>query len=99
MSKRDPALLIADMLRAIDKLTAYTEGMDFDTFMADSRTVDAVERNFESIGEAAGQLPQAFKDGYPHIAWRGVVSFRNRLIHGCFGVDYQILWYILRRTD
>jgi uncharacterized protein with HEPN domain len=49
MSKRNPRLLIEDMLSAIFKIKAYTKGMSFESFMADSRTVDAVERNFEII--------------------------------------------------
>jgi uncharacterized protein with HEPN domain len=70
--------------------------MDFAAFMADTRTVDAVERNFEIIGEAANQLPVDFQQSHTEIAWYNVISFRNRLIHGYFGVDYQILWYIMQ---
>ncbi len=96
MSKRDPQLLINDMLLAISKIKTYTEGLDFEAFMTDTRTVDAVERNFEIIGEAANQLPNTFRDVHSDIVWHSVVSFRNRLIHGYFGVDYQILWYIVQ---
>lgn len=95
MSKRDSALLIADILLAISKIKIYTEGLDFDGFIADSKTVDAVERNFEIIGEAANQLPKSLQEANPSIEWYSVVSFRNRLIHGYFGVDYQILWYVI----
>ncbi len=96
MSKRDAALLVADILLAISKIKTYTEGLDFDSFMADSKTVDAVERNFEIIGEAATQLPKFVQEANPSIQWHSVVSFRNRLIHGYFGVDYQILWYVIQ---
>lgn len=95
-SKRDPRLLINDMLLAISKIKVYTAGLDFDTFMADTRTVDAVERNFEIIGEAANQLPDTFQNDHSEIVWYNVISFRTRLIHGYFGVDYQILWYIVQ---
>ena len=83
------------MLLAIGKIREYTAAIDFDAFMADSRTVDAVERNFEIIGEAANQLPQSVRDGATSVDWYAIISFRNRLIHGYFGVDYQILWYIV----
>lgn len=96
MSKRNPELLISDMLTAISKIKTYTEGLTFEAFMADSRTVDAVERNFEIIGEAAHQLPESFRNEHLEIVWHSVISFRNRLIHGYFGVDYQILWYIIQ---
>lgn len=94
-SKRDPALLITDILTAINKIQSYTTGLDYSSFLTDSRTVDAVERNFEIIGEAANQLPKAFQEANPQITWHSVISFRNRLIHGYFGVDYQILWYVI----
>lgn len=96
MSKRDSGLLLADILLAISKIKDYTEGLDFDGFMADSKTVDAVERNFEIIGEAANQFPKSLQEANPAIAWHSVVSFHNRLIHGYFGVDYQILWYVIQ---
>jgi uncharacterized protein with HEPN domain len=96
MSKRNNALLLVDILTAIDKIQTYTEGLDFESFMADNRTIDAVERNFEIIGEAANQLTSDFREATPHIRWHGIISFRNRLIHGYFGVDYQILWYLLQ---
>ena len=96
MSKRNNTLLVADMLLAISKIKVYTEGLDFDSFMADSRTTDAVERNFEIIGEAANQLSPEFQNEHNEVAWFSVISFRNRLIHGYFGVDYQILWTIIQ---
>lgn len=96
MSKRIPVLLLADILTAINKIETYTEGLDYSSFLADSRTVEAVERNFEIIGEAANQLPETVQMEYSHIPWHSVIGFRNRLIHGYFGVDYEILWYILK---
>ncbi len=98
MSKRNNALLLADILTAINKIKTYTAGLDFDGFMADSRTVEAVERNFEIIGEAANQLTVDFQQAHSDISWHSVVSFRNRLIHGYFGVDYQILWYVIEHN-
>lgn len=96
MSKRNNKLLLADILTSISKINTYTQDLDFEAFMADSRTIDAVERNFEIIGEAANQLTIEFRETHSHILWHGIISFRNRLIHGYFGVDYQILWYLLQ---
>ena len=96
MSKRNNKLLIDDILTSIEKIKAYTSGLDFDSFLSDTKTVEAVERNFEIIGEAANQLTQDFREIHVEIPWYAVISFRNRLIHDYFGVDYQILWYILQ---
>ncbi len=60
MSKRIPTLLITDILTPINKIKTHTKGLDYDAFLADSRTVDAVERNFEIIGEAANQFSIEF---------------------------------------
>ncbi|MBD2756473.1 HepT-like ribonuclease domain-containing protein [Spirosoma validum] len=95
MSKRIPALLIADILTSIAKIESYTSGLIYESFLADRRTVEAVERNFEIIGEAANQLSKDFQQNNSHIPWHSVVSFRNRLIHGYFGVDYEIIWYVI----
>jgi uncharacterized protein with HEPN domain len=67
MSKRDPKLLVGDILESAYKILDYTAGQTFEDFTRDSRTVDAVIRNFEIIGEAANRLPEDFKDRFPEI--------------------------------
>ena len=68
--------------------------MSFNDFIADSKTVDAVVRNFEIIGEAANRLPEEFREKYPEIDWHRIRGFRNRIIHDYFGIDYAIVWKI-----
>ena len=94
MSKRNPSLLIEDMTDSANKIIAYTKGMTFDEFMDDSRTVDAVIRNFEIIGEATNRLPDEFKEKYPNIDWHKIRGFRNRIVHDYMGIDYSIVWEI-----
>ena len=65
MSRRDWSLLIEDMLDAIGKIEAYPAGYDEATFQADARTVDAVVRNLEVLGEAANALPAAIQSTVP----------------------------------
>lgn len=62
--------------------------------MGDSKTVDAVVRNFEIIGEAANRLPEDFKEGHLDIDWHRIRGFRNRIVHDYFGIDYSIVWTI-----
>ena len=57
MSKRTPQLLVQDILDSCNKIIEYTESMTYDDFVKDSKTIDAVIRNFEIIGEAANRLP------------------------------------------
>ena len=62
MSKRIPSLLIEDIVECANKIIDFTSSQTFDEFMNDQRTVDAVIRNFEVIGEAANRLPDEFKE-------------------------------------
>jgi uncharacterized protein with HEPN domain len=94
MSKRTPNLLVGDILDSAHKILKYTEDASFENFLSDSKTVDAVIRNFEIIGEAANRLPEEFKDRYPSIDWNRIRGFRNRIVHDYFGIDHSIVWQI-----
>jgi uncharacterized protein with HEPN domain len=94
MSKRNPSLLLTDILDAINRIEEYTIGYDFEKFLNDSKTKDAVVRNFEIIGEAANQIPDTYKTSHTSVPWNKITGVRNRVIHEYFGVDYQILWTI-----
>lgn len=97
MSRRDPKLLLADILDAIGKIKDYTSELTYDTFIKDSKTLDAVIPNFEIIGEAANRLPEEFKDKHTAIDWFRIIGFRNRIVHDYMGVDYKIVWTIVQK--
>ena len=94
MSKRETQLLIEDIVVAANKILKFTKNMDFDAFTQDEKTIDAVIRNFEIIGEASNRLPTEFKDLHANINWKRVIGFRNRIVHEYFGVDRSIVWNI-----
>jgi uncharacterized protein with HEPN domain len=62
--------------------------------MSDTKTIDAVARNFEVIGEAASRLPSDFKENLKDIPWTRISGLRNRIIHEYFGIDYEVVWNI-----
>ncbi len=95
MSNRSAELLIEDILASAQKIQRYTAGMSFEQFILDERTVDAVARNFEIIGEAANRLPDNFKTSHTNIDWDRIRGFRNRIVHNYFGIDYSIVWQIV----
>lgn len=97
MSKREPLLLLGDISEAIEKIKRYTAEHTFDTFSEDSKTADAVIRNFEIIGEAANRLPEEFKEQHTSIDWHRIKGFRNRIVHDYMGVDYRIVWTIIEK--
>jgi uncharacterized protein with HEPN domain len=94
MSKRDPTLLVEDIIDSANKILEYTHLLSFEEFTRDSKTIDAVIRNFEIIGEAANRLPEDFKDLHSNIDWHRIRGFRNRIVHDYFGIDYSIVWEI-----
>jgi uncharacterized protein with HEPN domain len=91
MSSRSDALLIEDMLEGATKIQTYTEGMSMTEFQAEEKTVDAVIRNFEIIGEASGRLSEEFKMNNSNIDWQRLRGFRNRIVHEYFGIDRPTL--------
>ncbi|MFM2224955.1 MAG: hypothetical protein RJA07_1157 [Bacteroidota bacterium] len=92
MPKRDDDLLLGDMLEAAESIFLFVGDMNYETFIADKKTVDAVVRNFEILGEASKYISDKLKKENPLIEWREMSDFRNVLIHEYFGIDYEILW-------
>jgi uncharacterized protein with HEPN domain len=92
MSKRSSAVLLVDILDAMNKIIQYVSGYTLETFVRDTRTVDAVVRNLEVIGEASQRLPEDFKTSHPSIPWTAMAGLRNRIAHEYFGVVESIIW-------
>lgn len=95
MSSRNPLLLLDDILLSTDKIVRYTEGMTFASFIEDERTLDAVIRNFEIIGEASNRLPEEIREQHTSVDWHRVRGFRNRIVHDYMGIDYAIVWNVI----
>ncbi|PIQ14305.1 MAG: hypothetical protein COW67_14555 [Flavobacteriales bacterium CG18_big_fil_WC_8_21_14_2_50_32_9] len=95
MSKRDVLLLLDDMLQSAQKIKRYTNNLDYDSFLMDEKTIDAVVRNFEIIGEAANRIDPDFRTNNPEVEWKRIRGFRNRIVHDYFGIDYEIVWTIV----
>jgi uncharacterized protein with HEPN domain len=70
------------------------QNFDFEKYQADDKTIDAVVRNVEIIGEAANNLTREFRANTTNIEWRKIIATRNRIIHGYATVDLEIIWNI-----
>ncbi|MHA2227463.1 MAG: HepT-like ribonuclease domain-containing protein [Candidatus Hodarchaeales archaeon] len=92
MSSRTPKLFLDDILKSINQINLYIGGLTYDQFHKDLKTVDAVIRNLEIIGEAVKNLPNDIINKNPEVNWKGATTMRDRLIHGYFGVDEAIVW-------
>ena len=87
-------MYLEDMHLAMERIAEYIEGYNFIKFKQDYKTVDAVIRNFEIIGEAAKNLPEDFKAIHSDLPWSEMYLLRNKVSHEYFGVDYDIIWDI-----
>lgn len=85
-------MFLDDIQLATKRIAEYIEGYDFEHFKKDYKTVDAVIRNFEIIGEASKSLDVKIKDKYSDVPWEEMYYLRNKVSHEYFGVDYEIIW-------
>ncbi len=91
---------LGHILQAIDRIALYTKGLSKDGFLDNPMIQDAVIRNIEVIGEAARNIEKhhpEFAGHYPDIPWEDVYLMRNRVSHGYFSVDLDIVWNALQR--
>lgn len=95
---RSVEVYLQDVAGACAKVQSYIEGRDFAAFSSDERTIDAVVRNLEIIGEAVKGIPRSFRDAHPDIPWKRLAGLRDILIHEYFGVDLDIIWDIVRNV-
>ena len=98
MPHRITSLRISDIIEAIQFILEYVEGMTFDQFADDRKTIDAVVRNFIVIGEAVSHLPDDFIENHPALPWREMRDMRNIVVHEYFGVDNLIIWDTVKKN-
>ncbi len=90
-AERNWRLRISDIILSIDKIAEYSHSMDLDAFSKDSKTIDAVIRNLEIIGESACHVPLSIQEKYADIAWFEMRGMRNIMANEYFGVSIPIV--------
>jgi uncharacterized protein with HEPN domain len=83
---------IEDVISAMVDALKFVENMEYKEFVNDRKTIYAVIRAIEIIGEAVKKIPKPIKNRYPQIPWKDMAGMRDKLIHGYFGVDLKRVW-------
>ena len=86
---------LRDMLENANRAMQFTEGMNFETISKDEKTIYAVIRAVEIIGEATRNIPEEVRAKYPEIPWRDASNMRNKLVHRYFGINVEVIWQTL----
>jgi len=94
--KRDYRDYLEDILAAIDESAEFTRDISFEAFTQDRKTINAVVRSLEVLGEAAGRIPNHLRAKAPAVPWKFMAGMRNKLIHEYFGVDLSIVWAVIK---
>ncbi len=93
---RNHVIYVNDMREAVRLIGEYVDGYDYEAFRNDRKTTDAVLRNFEILGEAAGRVPEDIRALAPDIDWRRIKDFRNVIAHFYSGVNLELVWELMQ---
>lgn len=90
--KRELGDYIEDIIDAMKKAGDFIKGMDYEAFSQDDKTIFAVIRSIEIIGEAAKKIPEKVRKKYPAVPWKDLAGMRDKVIHEYFGVKLNLVW-------
>jgi uncharacterized protein with HEPN domain len=89
---RDIKLYLKDILSSSNAIIAFIEGMEYEEFCKDDKTVSAVIKKLEIIGEAAKKIPHEITSANSGIPWKEMAGMRDILIHSYFGTEFEAVW-------
>lgn len=95
--KRDIHDYIYDILGSMRDIEEFTSGLDLEGFSNDRKTINAVIRSLEMIGEAAKNIPERTKRKYADVPWKRMAGMRDKLIHEYHGIDLEIVWTVVKK--
>lgn len=95
-TKREYKDYVADIADSIEKIERFVVNFDFEKFEKDEKTIYAVVRAIEIIGEAVKNIPASVKKSHKEIPWKDATAMRNKLIHEYFGVNIKVVWKTIK---
>lgn len=97
MNNREYTDYLDDIYNSINDIEDFIKDLSFNEFSKDKKTLNAVIRSLEIIGEASKKIPVEFKEKFPAIPWNKMSGMRNKLIHEYFGIDIEMLWIVITK--
>ncbi|PIV70126.1 MAG: hypothetical protein COS08_01870 [Euryarchaeota archaeon CG01_land_8_20_14_3_00_38_12] len=94
--RRDYTLFLEDIVDCIEKIDEFVRDMSFEEFAKDDKTLSAVVRKLEIIGEATKNIPGDIRRKHKEIPWSDMAKIRDKIIHAYFGINYQIIWKVIK---
>ena len=93
---RDISLYVKDILQNMRDAEEFIQELSYDQFQSDKKTLNAVMRSIEVIGEAAKKVPDTIRTKYPSVPWKEMAGMRDKIIHFYFGVDREAVWLVVK---
>jgi len=90
--KRDFTLYLVDIIDNVNDASGFISDLSYEQFMADKKTVNAVIRSIEVVGEATKQVPEEIRAKRPNVPWKAMAGMRDKCIHGYVDIDYEVVW-------
>lgn len=94
--KRRLYLFICDILENIELIENTMKDLSKEEFESDKDKIDAIVRRIEIIGEAAKNIPDAFRAKYQEVPWKDIAGMRDVIIHNYFRVDLNAVWKTIK---
>lgn len=94
--KRKFSLYIRDILQNMTYAEDFVRNLTLEDLKTDRKTLYAVLRSIEVIGEATKHVPDAIRERYPAIPWKEMAGMRDKLIHDYIGVDVETVWLVVK---
>lgn len=92
MKERDYGSYIEDIVEHMNYAEEFIKDLTFEEFVSDKKTVLSVTKCIEIVGEATKHVPDSIREKYSEIPWKEMAGIRDRLVHGYFKVNLEIVW-------
>ncbi len=95
--RRDSTQFLLDIIESVADIEEFIKGIEFDEFSSDKKTVYAVMKALEIIGEASKNIPESLKNEHSEVPWKLMAGIRDKVVHGYFVVDLPIIWSTVKK--